>query len=85
LIPEWVPQESRVINVYLRLGPLTAGEAGKVLGISMNATWNHLRGLCEAGIIEVIGKKRPSGHGRVADVYAIGGDMRSVNYGTTGR
>jgi predicted ArsR family transcriptional regulator len=70
-IPEWLTQESRMINVYLRYGPLTAGEAGKVLGVSMQAAWNLIRGLVEEGMLEVIGKKRPVGHGRSSVVYDV--------------
>ena len=52
MIPDWLPQESRVLNAFLQHGPMTATEAAERVGLNVRATWNHIHKLVEAGVLQ---------------------------------
>jgi DNA-binding Lrp family transcriptional regulator len=54
MIPHWVPQESRVFNVFLRCGPLSIREAADYLGMKPTACWNHVIRLKHSGLLGIV-------------------------------
>lgn len=70
-IPEWLSQEMRVFNVFLRRGPLTLSEVGRQLGMNLPAVFNHAIRLCAEGCLTECGRVKT--RGRSATVYDIHG------------
>jgi predicted ArsR family transcriptional regulator len=71
-IPEWVPQESRVLNVFFRWGPMTISECGDTLGMTAQAAANHISRLCDAGLLQRLGRQRTK-RGMHPQVYDVAG------------
>jgi DNA-binding Lrp family transcriptional regulator len=58
MIPEWIPKDSRVFNVFLRDGPLEIASVAAQLGLSYPACWNAVNELTAAGVLVVIHRRR---------------------------
>jgi hypothetical protein len=72
-IPEWVPQESRVVNVFLRGGAMTVAECGRALRMTTQAAWNHINRLCAEGVMIEVGQRQRTRYGKHPKVYDIAG------------
>ena len=65
------PTRDGVLSLLLRLGEATAADLAESLGVSVQVTRRHLRGLEEEGFVEASpsaeGPGRPSNHWRLTD------------------
>jgi DeoR family suf operon transcriptional repressor len=65
------PTRDGVLSLLLRLGEATAADLAEALGVSVQVTRRHLRGLEEEGFVEASpsaeGPGRPSNHWRLTD------------------
>jgi DeoR family suf operon transcriptional repressor len=65
------PTRDGVLSLLLRLGDATAADLAASLGVSVQVTRRHLRGLEEEGLVEASpsaeGPGRPSNHWRLTD------------------
>lgn len=65
------PTRDGVLSLLLRMGDATAADLASALGVSVQVTRRHLRGLEEEGFVEaspsVEGPGRPSNHWRLTD------------------
>ena len=65
------PTRDGVLSLLLRLGEATAAELAESLGVSVQVTRRHLRGLEQEGFVEASpsaeGPGRPSNHWRLTD------------------
>jgi DeoR family suf operon transcriptional repressor len=65
------PTREGVLSLLLRLGEATAADLAESLGVSVQVTRRHLRGLEEEGFVEASpsaeGPGRPSNHWRLTD------------------
>ena len=75
LIPDWLPQHSRVFNIILRQGPMTTRSVATGLNMGGTSCANHIKQLVTWNMLEEVDRVREMGarRGALAPVYDVKG------------